>query len=128
MTNIPLQFLDMAYRREHRCFTVLEMNTSGDLSDELMLVASQAFEINDDKLEEQVELFMIASQSYKENQEVENKVTGYSSRFGKTVSNEELKSLRESAVPSNTKKSTTWASKVWSDWVTERCKDGCVEK
>ena len=37
-----------------------EMNTSGDVSDEIMLlVASQAFEINDDKLEEQV---MIASQ------------------------------------------------------------------
>ena len=46
-----------------------------------------------------------------------------SERFAKPVSDEELQSLRKSAIPANTQKSTNWAVNVWKEWSEYRRKE-----
>ena len=41
-------------------------------------------------------------------------------RFGDLVGEAEIKAAQEMSVPANTKKSTSWAVKVWKDWSTHR--------
>ena len=42
-------------------------------------------------------------------------------RFAAPASDAELKAARESAVPKNTAKNTSWASNVWREWTRHRC-------
>ena len=41
-------------------------------------------------------------------------------RFGPLVTDSEVSNLQEAAVPTNTKKNTTWAMNVWKEWATYR--------
>ena len=46
-----------------------------------------------------------------------------STRFVKPVSNEQLNSLKKSAIPANTQKSTSWAVNIWKEWSAYRRKE-----
>jgi len=37
-----------------------------------------------------------------------------------TVSDKEIQSRNEARIPQNTKRATSWSTRVWDDWVTER--------
>ena len=37
-----------------------------------------------------------------------------------TVTDKEIQSRNEARIPQNTKRSTTWSTRVWNDWVKER--------
>ena len=45
---------------------------------------------------------------------------GGSSQFAKPISDEEIQSLRKSAIPQNTQKSTSFAVNVWKEWSAHR--------
>ena len=41
-------------------------------------------------------------------------------RGSSTITDKETQSRNEARVPQNTKRSTTWSTRVWDDWVKER--------
>ena len=50
----------------------------------------------------------------------EGETSAASGRFASPVGDKEIKLAQETSVPTNTKKSTTWAVKVWKDWSSNR--------
>ena len=50
----------------------------------------------------------------------ERETSAASGRFASPVGDKEIKLAQETSVPTNTKKSTTWAVKVWKDWSSNR--------
>ena len=102
------------------------------MEDELFLLASQSYEASTDVAEKSEvdccdvvtdQILLQASQKFEEKAVPEEfpKAMG-STRFGKPVSLDELESVRVSGIPSNTRRNTEWALRVWSEWAAERRK------
>ena len=92
------------------------------ITDDLFVVASQQLDacIEENKITD--DLFVVASQQLDETTRTDNlKPENMTcSRFGKPVSLDELDDVKDAGIPKNTNRTTAWASKVWSDWVSER--------
>ena len=78
-----------------------------DVSDSLLLLASQQYEDDAGFTEEEGQL---------ENEAVQSLETSTSARFGAPVTDESIELLITSNVPEKTRNATRWATNVWREW------------